>query len=104
MEHMKDIVVVLAGTGILSKVAIEWNISRKEKKSPVNSGGNGKGPYATQADLMKHSVECPAILKEKIEGYNKSLTQQMNFNHKETMETFTELKVAIAKLDVEIGK
>lgn len=101
--YIRDILVILAGSGMLTKLTIDWQLSRKEKSQPYTGGGNGRS-YVTQEELRKHAVDCPAILRKKIEEYNEKVTDQMNINHKETMETFTELKVAIARLETSKGR
>lgn len=105
LDYARDALVILAGSGIFTKVAIDWNISRKEKaiqSNNSNSNGNGKTHYATMSELMKHAVECPKGIHEKIEEYNSKLKDHMDFNHKETMNTFTDIKVAIAKLETKM--
>ena len=102
----KDIVLALAGSGLLAKITIEWYASRKEKVTAVTApalvahtnGGNGKGPYASMKDLMDHAVECPKAIHEKIEEYNRRLADKMDQNHKETMEMVTQIKVNLAEL------
>jgi len=96
--YIRDILVILAGSGVLTKLTIDWQVSRKEKSQPYVGGNNGRS-YVTQEELRKHAVDCPIIIHKKIEEYNQKAVDQMNINHRETMETFTELKVAIAKLE-----
>ena len=117
MEPIKDFIIFLAGSGMLAKVVIEWNISRKkqrEQQIQINidhtnnkdgnnnnggsSGGNGKTQYATMRDLMIHAVECPKGIHSKIEEYNRELAQKIDANHHETMKTFAELQVSIATI------
>jgi len=102
LSTVKDIVLALAGSGLLAKISIDWYVSKKERVVPVTqvNGGNGKGSYATMKDLMEHAVDCPKDIHLKIEQYNKAVVEQINTNHKETMDTFSQIKVQLAELKV----
>jgi hypothetical protein len=109
----KDIVLAIASSGILVKIILDWIALKREKavnkaSSQINismdksgngnGSGNGKGQYATLKDLMEHAVECPKEIHKKIEEYNRKVAEKMEENHRETMSTFTDIKVSIAQL------
>jgi len=115
ISNIKDIILFLAGSGIFAKFAVEWINYQREKKKIKNkegheifihneSGGNGKVQYATIKDLMEHALECPKNIYEKIEDINTRLSEKMDSNHRETMRTFTQIKMAIKDLQLKINK
>jgi len=114
VDASKDLLFVLAGGGILWKLIAEIIVrlrGRKEGSQTVtvntgnttnagnttNSNGNGR-IYATKEELSKHALNCAGAIHEKINQNYQNLSNQMNYNHKETMKVFADMRVDITKL------
>jgi len=107
VEYTKDGIILLAGGGVVIK-SISMLISklRGNQKTTqtvtVNAGntnGNNGRVYATKQELSKHALDCAGKIHEKInENYTK-LSEQVNDNHKESMQAFSNMRVSITKLE-----
>jgi len=107
VEYTKDGIILLAGGGVVIKAILILisKLSGHQKTTQTvtvnagnTNGGNGR-VYATQQELSKHALDCAGKIHEKInENYTK-LSEQVNGNHKESMQEFSNMKVSITKLE-----
>ena len=114
-DYLKDGIILLVGGGAVWKAIMALLSSLKSgNKSSQNvtvnacntSGAEGgKGSlnnvrvYATKEELSKHALDCAGGIHEKINKNYQKLLTQINTNHTESMKTFAELQVSMARLE-----
>ncbi len=112
VDYTKDIVIFLAGGGIIYKFIIElisWMIKKRNggdqtqsvtvnAGNSTNSNGNGR-VYATKSELASHALDCAGKIHEKINHNYEKLSVQINENHKESMKVIGSMQVSIARLE-----
>lgn len=111
LEYAKDGVILLIGGGaawkVLSTLVSKLTSGNKNAQSVTvnagntnggNSGSNGR-VYATKDELSKHALNCAGGIHEKINQNYEKLSTQINSNHTESMKTFADLKVSMARLE-----
>jgi len=105
-DMAKDSVILLVGGGAawtaISKIisAIKGNHENKQSVTITSSANNSNGKsYATSAELAAHALTCAGGIHEKINQNYTNLSDQINSNHKESMKTFADLQVSMARLE-----